>query len=276
MIIDTQVLIQLVEKHKEHLTIDKMMPLFETRKGDCTNVPDCVLLYLLILEHQPRHVIEFSPMLGYSTRYLASAMKILGRSGCMFSVDRQSDYVEKTQARLQELGLEDFCEVICNEAIGTTINEIKKRGWQNKVGLAFIDSCHSYEFGKRYLEKVLPLFADDCIVMIHDICGENNEVDPHSLDFTTSLRHVNAKTSEFRAIKEFLIETRASHTLTHPLFGGYWRECAWRQMGKEASPELPDNDEFYEAYLAIVGYDLNEFRNFQHPNGLIMRLNSGK
>lgn len=269
MKIDTKYLINLVTKHKDHLSLDVMKPLFQTVKGDCTNVPDCLLMYLLILEYKPRHVVEFSPMLGYSTRYLASALKILDK-GSMITVEINQNYFMKTGERLDKAGLLHICHVLSGDAINVVKKEITTRNRQ--VDFIFIDSDHSYEFGKRYIKEIFPLLAPGCIVMVHDICGWSDKVDPHSIDFRTSLRSVAPKFAEYRAVKEFLIATQLDHTLTHPLFGGHWQDCAWRISGDEVSPKLPENEEFYSAYREIVGYDLNDYRNFQHPNGLVFQL----
>ncbi len=269
MILTTNILIELVDRHRDLLALDIMKPLFATTKGDCTNVQDCVVLYLLALEYEPRHVVEFSPMLGYSTRYLATAMKHLGRPGSMFTVDCSKGYAEKTRGRLESMGLSKYCEVLHGDAINITKSQIKIRDWN--VDLIFIDSDHSYSFGKRYIKEVFPLLSNDCIVMIHDICGRTQDTTPYSRDFRTSLRSNTNKFAEYRAVKEFLIDKDLLHTLTHPLLGGWWQACSWRSVGQETSPKLPENAEFYKAYKEIVGYDLNDYRNFQHPNGLIFR-----
>ena len=270
MRINTKNLIDLVTKHKNYLSLDIMKSLFQTTKGDCTNVPDCLLMYLLILEYKPRHVIEFSPMLGYSTRYLASALKILDKPNSMITVEKNLDYFTKTGERLDKLGLLHICHVLKGDAISVVKKEIITRNRQ--VDFIFIDSDHSYEFGKRYIKEIFPLLASGCIVMVHDICGMYKNTNPYSRDFRTSLRSLAPKFSEYRAVKEFLIDNNLEHTLTHPLFGGYWQDCAWRKSGDEVSPKLLENKEFYSSYREIVGYDLNNYRNFQHPNGLVFQL----
>lgn len=270
MRLNTEDLIGLVERHKECLSLEIMEPLFKAQKGDCTNVADCVLMYLLILDNDPRHIVEFSPMLGYSTRYLATAMKILGRSGSMFTVDCEAGYAESTRKRLKKMGLKDYCQVIRGDGISVTREEVLRRVWE--VEFIFIDSNHSYQFGKRYIKEVFPVLSEGCIVMVHDICGQSVETKPHGRDFTTSLRSTDNKFAEYRAIKEFLIEQNIEHTLTHPLLGGWWQWCSWRSSGLESSPKLPENTEFYRAYYETVGYDLNDYRNFQHPNGLLFKL----
>lgn len=270
MIITTDKLIGMVQRHKSHLSLKIMKPLFETMIGDCTNVQDCVLMYLIILDSNPDKIIEFSPMLGYSTRYLATAMRTLGKPASMFTVESKRTYINKAQKRINELDLSKYCQIIEGDAIKITTRELIKRKWN--VGFAFIDSNHSYDFGKEYIEKVFPLLTPGCVVMIHDICGESANTGPHDIEFKTSLRSNKDKFAEYRAVKEFLVDNNIAHTLTHPLFGGWWQSCKWRSVRQESSPKLPENEKFYKAYEEIVGYDLNKYRNFQHPNGLLFKI----
>jgi len=157
MKIDTEYLINLIAKHKDHLSLSAMKPLFQTVKGDCTNVPDCILMYLLILEHKPRHVVEFSPMLGYSTRYLASALKILDKPDSMITVEINQNYFTRTGERLNKAGLLHICHVLSGDAISVVKKEITTRNRQ--VDFIFIDSDHSYKFGLRYIKEIFPLLA---------------------------------------------------------------------------------------------------------------------
>lgn len=266
-------IIDLVTKHKDHLKLDKMRHLFSVRNGDCTNVQDCLLMYLLILENNPRHVVEFSPMFGYSTKYLASAMRELSRPGNMFTVEKNISYAGICERRLGKHNLTHYCKLISGDGITQTKNQIMGRGWKNKVDFIFIDSDHSKQFAEKYIKQVFPLLSDNCIIIVHDICGRCKNTGAHSLNFKSSLNSTTDKFSEYKAVKDFLIETNTEHTLTHPIFGGHWGNCAWRTKGpKEASPELPQNKVLYDKFEEIMGYDLRGYLNFQHPNALVFRL----
>ncbi len=270
MKIDTTYFLSLVAKHKEYLTLDKMASLFAVQNGDCTNVQDCLLMYLLILEHKPQHVVEFSPMLGYSTRYLASALKILNKPDSMITVEINQNYFIKTGERLDKAGLLHICHVLSGDAISVVKKEITTRNRQ--VDFVFIDSDHSRVFAEKYIKEIFPLLSDNCIIVVHDICGVNAGTGPHSLNFKSSLTSNSDKFAEYKPIKKYLEDNKKDFTLTHPLFGGWWKECAWRKiLPNEASPKLPQNKAIYEGFKTIMKYDLRNYLNFQHPNALVFK-----
>ena len=119
-------------------------------------------LSILIRSIQAQNVLEVGTSNGYSTIWLAAALKETG--GRLITLEFDRKRAEEAQAHLQEVKLDSIVEV----RIGDALNEIPK--CDATFDLVFLDA-EKNEY-RRYLELALPnirpgglIVADDTITM---------------------------------------------------------------------------------------------------------------
>ena len=119
-------------------------------------------LSILIRSIQAQNVLEVGTSNGYSTIWIASALKETG--GRLITLEFDPKRAEEAQTHLQEVGLDSIVEV----RIGNALDEIPKC---NAIfDLVFLDA-EKNEY-QRYLELALPniragglIIADDTVTM---------------------------------------------------------------------------------------------------------------
>ena len=120
--------------------------------------------FLSILIHaiQARNVLEVGTSNGYSTIWLAVALKKTG--GRLITLEFDQKRAEEAQTHLQEVGLDSVVEV----RVGNALDEIPK--CDATFDLVFLDA-EKNEY-RRYLELALPnirpgglIVADDTVTM---------------------------------------------------------------------------------------------------------------
>ena len=120
--------------------------------------------FLSILIHaiQARNVLEVGTSNGYSTIWLATALKETG--GRLITLEFDQKRAEEAQAHLQEVGLDSIVEM----RVGNALDEISK--CDVTFDLVFLDA-EKNEY-RRYLELALPnirpgglIVADDTVTM---------------------------------------------------------------------------------------------------------------
>ena len=120
--------------------------------------------FLSILIHaiQARTVLEVGTSNGYSTIWLAAALKETG--GRLITLEFDRKRAEEAQAHLQEVGLDSIVEM----RVGNALDEISK--CDVNFDLVFLDA-EKNEY-RRYLELALPnirpgglIVADDTVTM---------------------------------------------------------------------------------------------------------------
>ncbi len=119
-------------------------------------------LYILIQSIQAQNVLEIGTSNGYSTIWLAAALKETG--GRLITIEFDPVRAKEAQSNLNEVELDDLVEI----HVGNALDEIPK--CDTTFDLAFLDA----EKGEylRYLELVLPnlrigglVVADDTVTM---------------------------------------------------------------------------------------------------------------
>lgn len=120
------------------------------------------LLSILIQSIQARNVLEVGTSNGYSTIWLAAALKETG--GRLITLEFDTRRAEEARTHLQEVGLESIVEI----RVGNALDEIPK--CNATFDLVFLDAEKS-EY-RRYLELALPnirtgglIVADDTVTM---------------------------------------------------------------------------------------------------------------
>ena len=257
-------LFELIAKHKNNINEEKVKLLAPIEKGDCTSVEDLLILYALILENKPKYIVEFSPMLGYSTCWLASAMKEIGRKHCMFSVEQNTSYFNRATKRIKNAGLSEYCDVLHGNALDVVPKIIIERKWENQVGLAFIDSSHTKNFANQYIQKIFPLLSS-CLAMVHDIAVDNNKFnnqdDIHVPFFCPMDREdKKEKYKEYVALQDYL--QNKQWILTSYICGNipFCLEPAQR------------TGLFYSEINTLIGFDFLQYLNWVSPLGLLFRI----
>lgn len=250
-------IIELIQKHKQYLPESLFKTLSPMQKGDCTATEDLLLLYLLILETAPQHIVEFSPMLGYSTQWLATAMKVLNRVKSMISAESNASYFNTASKRIKDSGLTKYCTLLHGDAMSIVPQYISKNIWN--VELAFIDSCHSYGFAKQYIAKIFPLLSPHCFIMAHDIIiGGDKFTCPLGNEKTID----TPKFQEYKALREYIMQKNLPYILTSELFE-VAKFCA--TLNERVSP-------IYNEIGKILGFDWTKYLNWVSPLGLLFRL----
>ena len=119
-------------------------------------------LSILIRSIQARTVLEVGTSNGYSTIWLAAALKETG--GRLITLEFDQKRAEEAQAHLQEVGLDSIVEI----RVGNALDEIPK--CDATFDLVFLDA-EKNEY-RRYLELALPnirpgglIVADDTVTM---------------------------------------------------------------------------------------------------------------
>lgn len=119
-------------------------------------------LSILIQSIQARNVLEVGTSNGYSTIWLAAALKKTG--GRLITLEFDPRRAEEAQTHLQEVGLDSVVEI----RVGNALDEIPK--CNATFDLVFLDA-EKNEY-RRYLELALPnirtgglIVADDTVTM---------------------------------------------------------------------------------------------------------------
>ena len=102
-------------------------------------------LSLLIRMMQAKRVLEFGTCLGYSTVWLAEALRITG--GKLISIEQKKEFLEITRKNIAEAGLSKFVELIWGDA-NIVIDQI-----EGPFDLILQDSN----------KKLYPLMLDRCV-----------------------------------------------------------------------------------------------------------------
>jgi cephalosporin hydroxylase len=214
-----------------------------------------VLLYLYILSIRPRHVIEFSPNHGYSTFAIASAQRAMRNRWTFATFDIKQAFCQSTESQMLLHGLDEYCHVICGDAIEEVSKYIKEKGAH--VDLCFIDSDHGAPFASKYIKKLFPLFQPGCLIGVHDIAGKSRD----GSEFKTSLLGGAHKGGEEGPVREYIQSSQLDYTVLHSVTGG-----------QHEGANLPVNNELYDKIKDISGYDFRKAKSPPCPKTLFFKI----
>jgi len=124
------------------------------------------ILYLMVRYFRPEIVVEFSPHKGWSTLHTARALED-NSVGLIYSFELEADNVVVAQQVLKEWGLMHRARFFVGD-VRRTLPPILKP-MNRPVDFLFVDSDHSYSFGKWWLKQVLPAVKPGGVVHVHDV-----------------------------------------------------------------------------------------------------------
>lgn len=149
-------------------------------------------LYLLIRLTRPATAREISPNYGYSTRFILQAMN-QNAAGKLYSFDLTSRLSIVARWNFRRAGIECRPHEYVVGDVRHTFNRVHER----HVDLLFMDSDHSYEFGRWYQRNLFPLVRRGGLIHVHDVLRFGSR--PHLGDL-----------GEGRAVWEFVQEDSIS------------------------------------------------------------------
>lgn len=131
------------------------------------------VLYALVRYTGARRIIEFSTGSGYSTSFMALALRKNG-IGIVETVDIDRRAQTAAGAWLKQLGVSDHVrlhEGDCRTAIAPLLGP--------HVDILFIDSLHSFDIADWYFHELIPNLEPTTLVHIHDVMPPEARVRIH-------------------------------------------------------------------------------------------------
>jgi len=156
---------------------------------------DSEILYTLLRLIQPTNIIEMSPDKGYTTSIMLKACTDNDKACNILSFDLHGRSIKfDTKGKInRKLITGNVRSYLTNEQVKT-------------CDFIFIDSNHSYDFGKWYATKVLPKLKKETFIWIHDwpTYKGNGWFGSYILDDTYEVDKKD-QWAEPMAVKEFFI-----------------------------------------------------------------------
>jgi len=132
------------------------------------------ILYSLIRGLKPKHIIEFSPDRGFTTEILIQAS----------IKNNQETYIKSYDIHDTSVDL-DIEGVVTRTFIKGDVRSTLDLESVKKCDFMFIDSDHSYDFGKWYCKSILPNLNSGVPIWIHDWSSYNLPVGDSNKYFPT-------------------------------------------------------------------------------------------
>jgi len=175
------------------------------------NDVEAEITYLLLREFKPKTVVEISPCGGWSTTWILNALKDNG-TGRLFSYDIV-DTSEKTIPQ-------DLKEGRWKLIMGDVKENIDKL--PPSIDYLFLDSDHSAEFARWYIQNLFPRLKPGTRVSVHDVfhgtapssfTGESRVI----LEYLehNSIKYFTAAKSRERAVYDTLMEAKKKFGLSN-------------------------------------------------------------
>jgi len=126
--------------------------------------------YLLVRQFRPCSIVEISPMAGWSSSWLLHALRDNG-AGTLHSFDVIDDSVRLLPSDLTH-GRWEFIR----GDVRRTLDRLPRQ-----IDYLFMDSDHSEQFARWYVDKILTRLQPGALVSVHDVfhtsdpCGHNKE-----------------------------------------------------------------------------------------------------
>ncbi|MBN1832757.1 MAG: glycosyltransferase [Deltaproteobacteria bacterium] len=175
----TEVLLRLFEKYGPELGELKEIERYrhDTRRFPTSGQYDLFesqVLYMILRDKKPENVIEFSSNCGYSTLFIASALR-RNNTGHLHSFEIVPDFSRIAQKNAEYFGLRDRVTFNIGDIKETLEPYIRER-LRRPPDLLFIDSDHSSGFARWYVRNLFPLLRVGTLIHIHDMLPPDNDL----------------------------------------------------------------------------------------------------
>lgn len=123
------------------------------------------LLFRLVRELKPDSALELGACVGVSASYMSAALELNG-NGRLITLEGADVLAARSARTLEELGLAERGSVREGRFVDTIEKAIADLA---PVGLAFIDGHHIESATVDYMNAILPLAADEAVLVFDDI-----------------------------------------------------------------------------------------------------------
>ena len=154
---------ELKVQYKRATTFWEDKPGMDRCKGRIGTI-EAVMLYIMIREEQPTHVLEIGALCGASTRWILEALEANGK-GKLSTFDLHDYSKEYMEERHTTEGRWDMYTQDIFEYLKTG----KGRQIQKEIDLFFIDALHRNAFAQIYTRQLLANHPHRVSVFVHDI-----------------------------------------------------------------------------------------------------------
>jgi predicted O-methyltransferase YrrM len=132
------------------------------------------LLYCLIRYLKPKRILEISPSSGYSTMFMALALK-KNEGGLIFSYELDPKAAKSAAAIFNDYQVNNFVKLHIGDAQKTSVLA------PNDFNLYFLDSLHTETFARWFIEThVLKASRRDALFHMHDVLPRHARVRCHN------------------------------------------------------------------------------------------------
>jgi predicted O-methyltransferase YrrM len=133
-------------------------------------------LYCLIRHLRPERIIEVSTSSGYSSLFSASALKA-NQKGRLETFEYTPSSAAAAQANFERYGVKEVVRLWVGDARETAAALVNERQQQRPgFEILFLDSEHTEEFARSYLDLFLPDAHPDSLFHMHDILPPDAQV----------------------------------------------------------------------------------------------------
>lgn len=153
----------------DELFSDTLMAMKRDRGGNHDGAMSRVeaeLLYTVLRRIRPKHALEFSPNHGYSTAFVAEALKANDDGTVLHTFDLHAH--EGLVPRMEHFNLGAVFHQ--GDALEQVPLYIVDNDLVGAIDFCLIDSDHTYDFARKYGSLVIPLLGPRCVMFIHDMC----------------------------------------------------------------------------------------------------------
>jgi hypothetical protein len=120
----------------------------------------CIVAASFILSNNVNTVVEIGTQYGFSTLILARALLANSDNPLLITIDMNPRALERSKDIIKDVPI-DY-RTICADSRDATLE------LDGKIGLAFIDGCHEYEWIKHDLNMTDEIMEDYGIFVCHD------------------------------------------------------------------------------------------------------------
>lgn len=216
------------------------------------------LLYCLIRQVQPERIIEVSTSSGYSSLFSALALKA-NQHGKLETFELTPSSAAAAQANFDRYGVAEQVRLWVGDARATAVTLLDERRRQSAAReILFLDSEHTEEFARAYLDLFLPDATPESLFHMHDILPPDAKVKyrPLSGTKTWSFRPKGWLYRRLRKIAPTLVPNHIRNWVTPVPYTEIPSEAVF---GHRLAAKIPAEQQVYvhtmiDRYAALDGH----------------------